>query len=106
MRVVGVDFVDQSAEFDQQAVIYFDAPGRVDFRLLLVDLARGPAVPDRPAPDRLPGRCGDHRWLRRLRTRAVLRRDGPAKRTPLSLRLARNQDLPNNPASCWARAGG
>nr|WP_300150820.1 regulatory iron-sulfur-containing complex subunit RicT [Propionicimonas sp.] len=40
MRVVGVDFVDQSDEFDQQAVIYFEAPGRVDFRLLLGDLAR------------------------------------------------------------------
>jgi cell fate regulator YaaT (PSP1 superfamily) len=40
MRVVGVDFVDQSLDFDQQAVIYYEAPGRVDFRALLVDLAR------------------------------------------------------------------
>lgn len=40
MRVVGVDFVDQSDQFDQQAVIYFEAPGRVDFRALITDLAR------------------------------------------------------------------
>jgi cell fate regulator YaaT (PSP1 superfamily) len=40
MRIVGVDFLDQSDEFDQQAVIYFEAPGRVDFRVLLGDLAR------------------------------------------------------------------
>ncbi|MFT4108454.1 PSP1 domain-containing protein [Propionicimonas sp.] len=40
MRVVGVDFVDQSDAFDQQAVVYYEAPGRVDFRELLVDLAR------------------------------------------------------------------
>ncbi|MGV8910232.1 MAG: PSP1 domain-containing protein [Propionicimonas sp.] len=40
MRVVGVDFIDQSLDFDQQAVIYYEAPGRVDFRALLVDLAR------------------------------------------------------------------
>ncbi len=40
MRIVGVDFVDQSDDFDQQAVIYFEAPGRVDFRALLGDLAR------------------------------------------------------------------
>ena len=26
MRVVGVDFVDQSEDFDQQAVIYFRLP--------------------------------------------------------------------------------
>ncbi|MGC3995674.1 MAG: regulatory iron-sulfur-containing complex subunit RicT [Propionicimonas sp.] len=40
MRVVGVDFVDQSEAFDQQAVVYYEAPGRVDFRELLTDLAR------------------------------------------------------------------
>lgn len=40
MRIVGVDFVDQSDDFDQQAVIYFESPGRVDFRGLLTDLAR------------------------------------------------------------------
>lgn len=40
MTVVGVDFVDRSPEADRVAVIYFKAPHRVDFRLLLGDLAR------------------------------------------------------------------
>ena len=40
MRVVGGDYVDRSAEFDQLAVVYFEAPGRVDFRALIPDLAR------------------------------------------------------------------
>lgn len=40
MRVVGVDFVDQSEQFDRQAVVYFESPRRVDFRALVHDLAR------------------------------------------------------------------
>lgn len=40
MKVVGIDFVDRSIEFDQQVVVYFTAPHRVDFRALLGDLAR------------------------------------------------------------------
>jgi len=40
MTVVGVDFVDRSAEADRVAVVYFKAPQRVDFRGLLGDLAR------------------------------------------------------------------
>lgn len=40
MKVVGVDFVDRVPEFDQLIAIYFSAPGRVDFRVLLGDLAR------------------------------------------------------------------
>lgn len=40
MKVLAVDFVDRSDDFDQQVVIYFSAPLRVDFRALLGDLAR------------------------------------------------------------------
>lgn len=40
MKVLAVDYIDRSAEFDQQIVIYFSAPHRVDFRALLADLAR------------------------------------------------------------------
>ncbi len=40
MAVVGVDFVDRSPEADRVAIVYFKAPHRVDFRLLLGDLAR------------------------------------------------------------------
>lgn len=40
MRVVAVDFTDRGSEYDAQSVVYFTAPGRVDFRPLLSDLAR------------------------------------------------------------------
>lgn len=104
MRVVGVDFVDQSDDFDQQAVIYFEAPGRVDFRLLLVDLARTVQaridlrqIGSRDAAAIIGGcgACG-----RELCCAAM----GPSK-TPLSLRMARNQDLPNNPSQLLGACG-
>lgn len=40
MKVVGVDLMDQSAEFGKVVAIYYTAPHRVDFRMLLGDLAR------------------------------------------------------------------
>ncbi|WP_231980563.1 PSP1 domain-containing protein [Tessaracoccus coleopterorum] len=40
MKVVGVDFLDRSADFDKVVAVYFTAPHRVDFRQLLGDLAR------------------------------------------------------------------
>src|SRR5690625_818453 len=40
MKVVGVDYVDTRADVDQLTTIYFTAPGRVDFRDLVRDLAR------------------------------------------------------------------
>lgn len=40
MKVLAVDYVDRSDDFDQQVVVYFSAPSRVDFRALLGDLAR------------------------------------------------------------------
>ena len=104
MRVVGVDFVDQSTEFDQQSVIYFVAPGRVDFRALLVDLARALqsridlrqiGARDAAAIIGGCGACG-----RELCCSAM----GP-QRTPLSLRMARNQDLTNNPSHMLGACG-
>ena len=40
MKVVGVDYVDSGDDFDQLVVIYFTAPHRVDFRVLVGELAR------------------------------------------------------------------
>lgn len=40
MKVVGVDYLDSSPEFDRMFAIYYTAPTRVDFRALLGDLAR------------------------------------------------------------------
>lgn len=96
MKVMGVDYVDQGTDFDEQIVIYFTAPHRVDFRGLVSDLARA------------------------LRARIDLRQIGSregAKLTgglgscgrdlccatfltsfePVSLRMAKLQDLPANP---------
>ena len=104
MRVVGVDFVDQSDEFDQQAAIYFVAPGRVDFRALLVDLARAlqsridlrqVGARDAAAIIGGCGACG-----RELCCAAM----GP-QRTPVSLRLARTQNLSHNPSQLLGACG-
>lgn len=104
MRVVGVDFVDQSEDFDQQAVIYFESPGRVDFRGLLGDLARAlqaridlRQIGSRDAAAIIGG-CGG--CGRELCCAAI----GPPK-VPLSLRMARNQDLPNNPSQLLGSCG-
>lgn len=104
MKVVGVDYVDSGDTFDQLTVIYFTAPHRVDFRALVGDLARA------------------------LRTRIDLRqvgsRDG-ARLTgglgscgrdlccatflkdfePVSLRMAKAQDLPPNPLKISGACG-
>lgn len=40
MRIVGIDLLDRSADFDRMIAIYYTAPGRVDFRALVPDLAR------------------------------------------------------------------
>ncbi len=104
MRVVGVDFVDQSEKFDQQAVIYFEAPGRVDFRALLTDLARTlraridlRQVGSRDAAALIGGvgACGREYCcaLTALPTE------------PVSMRLARSQELPNTPAQLAGGCG-
>jgi cell fate regulator YaaT (PSP1 superfamily) len=104
MRVVGVDFVDQSDNFDQQAAIYFVAPGRVDFRALLVDLARSLqsridlrqiGARDAAAIIGGCGACG-----RELCCSAM----GP-QTTAMSLRLARTQDLSSNPSQLLGACG-
>ncbi len=104
MRVVGVDFVDQSEEFDQQAVVYFEAPGRVDFRTLLIDLARA-----------LQARI-DLRQIGPRDAAAIIGGLGPCGREcccaligplrePVPGRLARDQALPNNPSQLAGSCG-
>lgn len=104
MRVVGVDFVDQSEAFDQQAVIYYEAPGRVDFRSLLPELARTlraridlRQIGSRDAAAIIGGfgACG-----RELCCATI----GAASK-PMSLRLARTQDLSNNPIQLLGSCG-
>ena len=62
MKVIGVDYVDSPSVF----TVYFSAPGRVDFRALVRDLAglrgRGPNCADRPA--RRGPAAGRHRAVR------------------------------------------
>lgn len=104
MRIVGVDFVDQSDEFDQQAVVYFEAPGRVDFRALLSDLAR--AVQARI----------DLRQIGSRDAAALVGGLGPCGREfccalmgprqdPLPPGVARDQALPNNPSQFQGACG-
>lgn len=91
MKLLAVDFVDQSSEFDKLTVFYYQASKRVDFRALLGDLVR--AVHSRVdlrqvgARDaaRLTGGIGP--CGRPLCCASMLTVD------PVSLRLARQQDF-------------
>ncbi|HEX8508501.1 MAG TPA: regulatory iron-sulfur-containing complex subunit RicT [Propionibacteriaceae bacterium] len=96
MKVVGVDFLDSGAEFDQIIVIYFEAPHRVDFRALVGELARSlharidlRQIGSRDAA-RLVGGLGS--CGRDLCCATFLKNF-----EPVSLRMAKAQDLPLNP---------
>jgi cell fate regulator YaaT (PSP1 superfamily) len=92
MKVIGVDYVDNAPVF----TVYFSAPQRVDFRALVRDLA---------------GRLGGRVELRQVGPRDEARLQGgigPCGRDlccatflkdfePVSVRMAKDQDLPVNP---------
>jgi cell fate regulator YaaT (PSP1 superfamily) len=96
MKVVGVDFVDAGETSDSIVAIYFSAPHRVDFRMLVSDLARSlrsridlRQVGSRDAA-RLTGGVGS--CGRELCCATFL-----TDFEPVSLRMAKVQDLPLNP---------
>jgi cell fate regulator YaaT (PSP1 superfamily) len=96
MKVMAVDFIDTSETFDQMVVIYFTAPHRVDFRMLVSELARSlraridlRQVGSRDAA-RLVGGLGN---CGRDLCCATFLKDFE----PVSLRMAKVQDLPANP---------
>lgn len=91
MKLLAVDFIDQSTEYDRLTVLYYQSAGRVDFRALLGDLVRAlrsridlRQVGARDAA-RLTGGIGP--CGRPLCCSSMLVVD------PVSLRLARQQDL-------------
>ncbi|MGJ3508871.1 PSP1 domain-containing protein [Enemella sp. A6] len=96
MKVVGIDYLDRSDEYDHMVVIYFTAPHRVDFRRLLGDLARTlqsridlRQIGSRDSARLIGGisHCGREYCCSSFLTDF----DG------ISMRLARAQDLPPNP---------
>jgi cell fate regulator YaaT (PSP1 superfamily) len=104
MKVVGVDYVDSSSDFDELIVIYFDAPHRVDFRALVGELARSlraridlRQVGARDAA-RLTGGLGN---CGRDLCCATFLKDFE----PVSLRMAKVQDLPPNPMKISGACG-
>ncbi|MBB5786867.1 cell fate regulator YaaT (PSP1 superfamily) [Jiangella mangrovi] len=104
MKIVGVDYVDTREDVDQLVTIYFSAPHRVDFRELVRDLART-----------LRARID----LRQLGARDEARVQGgigPCGRDtccstfltdfePVSVRMAKDQDLPLNPLKISGACG-
>lgn len=104
MKVVGVDYLDRTAEFDRLIAIYYTAPHRVDFRSLLGDLARAldsridlRQVGSRDAARLIGGvgSCG-----RELCCTTFL-----TDFEPVSTRLARVQGLPPNPLQISGQCG-
>ena len=104
MKVVAVDFVDSGIDFDQLVVIYFTAPHRVDFRALVSELARSlqaridlRQIGSRDAA-RLVGGLGN---CGRDLCCATFLKDFE----PVSLRMAKVQDLPPNPLKISGACG-
>jgi len=104
MKVVGIDYVDTSDDFDHQVVVYFNAPGRVDFRGLLGDLARSlraridlRQVGDRDAARLIGGigSCGRELCCATFMTEFE----------PISMRLAKLQNRPANPLQISGACG-
>ena len=102
MKVVGVDFLDAGDDFDQMVVIYFTAPQRVDFRVLVGELARSlraridlRQIGSRDAARLIGGlgNCGRDLCC------ATFLKDFE----PVSLRMAKVQDLPPNPLKISGR---
>ncbi len=96
MKVIAVDYVDIGTDFDQLIVIYFTAPHRVDFRTLVGELARSlqaridlRQVGARDAARMINGlgSCGRELCCATFLTNLE----------PISLRMAKMQDLPPNP---------
>ncbi len=104
MKVVGIDYVDRRAGVDELYVIYFSAPHRIDFRQLVRELSRS-----------LRARIE----LRQLGARDEARVQGgigPCGRDlccatflkdfePVSVRIAKDQDLPVNPLKISGACG-
>ena len=104
MKVVAVDFIDSGIDFDQLVVIYFTAPHRVDFRALVSELARSlqaridlRQIGSRDAA-RLVGGLGN---CGRDLCCATFLKDFE----PVSLRIAKMQDLPPNPLKISGACG-
>jgi cell fate regulator YaaT (PSP1 superfamily) len=104
MKVVAVDFIDSGIDFDQLVVVYFTAPHRVDFRTLVSELARTlqaridlRQVGSRDAA-RLVGGLGN---CGRDLCCATFLKDFE----PVSLRMAKVQDLPPNPLKISGACG-
>lgn len=104
MKVVAADYLDSSPEFDQLAVIYFTAPGRVDFRSLVGDLARAlnsridlRQVSSRDAARLIGGvgMCGREQCCTLFLDEIE----------PVSMRLARSQNLAANPLQIHGQCG-
>jgi cell fate regulator YaaT (PSP1 superfamily) len=104
MKVVAVDFVDSGIDFDRLVVIYFTAPHRVDFRTLVSELARTlharidlRQIGSRDGA-RLVGGLGN---CGRDLCCATFLKDFE----PVSLRMAKVQDLPPNPLKISGACG-
>lgn len=104
MKVIGLDYLDRHPEYHREVVVYFTAPHRVDFRQLVRDLAKAlqaridlRQIGDRDAT-RITGGIGN--CGRELCCSTHLTRF-----EPISVRLAKDQDLPSNPLRIQGACG-
>lgn len=104
MKVVAVDYTEARADVDRLVTVYFTAPGRVDFRELVGQLAgslrarvdlRQLSARDEAKVSGGIGPCG-----RELCCATFLR-----DFEPVTLKMAKDQDLPLNPMSISGACG-
>ena len=84
---------------------YFTADGRVDFRELVKDLAGGVPHPDRAAADRRPGRGEDGGRSGHLRPALLLLPSFWTSSMPVSIKMAKTQNLSLNPTKISGTCG-
>ncbi|MDO5066047.1 MAG: regulatory iron-sulfur-containing complex subunit RicT [Propionibacteriaceae bacterium] len=96
MKVMAADCVEGKEPRDQVAVVYYTAPGRVDFRALVGDLARalGARVDLRQVASRDTARLAGGVGMCGRELCCTLFLD---EVEPVSMRLARSQNLAGNP---------
>ena len=104
MRVVAVDVLDRQPEVDKMVAVYFKADSRVDFRSLVVDLARNLQA---KVDIRQIGARDETRLLGGI---GMCGRDFCCATwlddyEPISIRLARLQELSTNPLSISGPCG-
>ena len=101
-----MQLVSAECAFDGSKILFFfTADGRVDFRELVKTLASDLPHPHRAASDRRAGQGQDGRRARYLRPSLLLQRNFLTDFQPVSIKMAKTQNLSLNPTKISGTCG-